>query len=215
MTRIRRDLRATSSAAAAEGRRLPISTRRGRRAQPVLLFAVYLVLLVWLVVWKLQVPYVGEVRSPVKVVPFLAAGGAGASTSGEVVANVLLFVPLGFYLALLRPTSPRWNAVLTIVGASLALETAQWVLAVGSADTSDVIANTAGGLAGVSLLAHGRRRWSGRAVDLMTWAATIGTVVAVIAVGVFVTSPVRFRAPRDGGPPDCRSRACPLTPGDH
>ena len=43
-------------------------------------------------------------------------------------------------------------------GASLVLETAQHVLSTGSFDITDVIVNTAGGLAGLGLLALARRR---------------------------------------------------------
>ena len=45
-----------------------------------------------------------------------------------------------------------------VAGASLGLEVAQYVLAVGSSDITDVVVNTAGGLAGIGLLALARRR---------------------------------------------------------
>jgi hypothetical protein len=48
----------------------------------VVLFVICLVLLAWIVVWKLEAPYVGEAAflpHPVKLAPFRSSGDAGAS----------------------------------------------------------------------------------------------------------------------------------------
>ena len=189
------------------------------RARVVVLFAVYLVLLAWVVLWKLELPWVGEAGwRIVKLVPFVATDDAGASTRFDVVANLALFVPFGLYLGLLAPTWPWWKAGGTVAAASLGLEVAQYVLAVGSSDLTDVVVNTAGGLAGLALLALARRRFRGRAAAVLTRACAIGTVLAVVAAALVVASPMRFgppedvrctpsgpcappSAPRDGSPP--------------
>ena len=111
----------------------------------VALFAVYLVLLAWAVVWKLDVPYVGEAAllpRPIKLIPFVPSAEAGGSAPLEVVANFLLFVPFGVYLGLLAPTWPWWRWTGVLVGASFVLETTQHVLSTGSFDTTDVIVNS-------------------------------------------------------------------------
>lgn len=60
--------------------------------------------------------------------------------------NVLAFVPAG---ALLRhATSSYARSFATLLGLSLGLEVAQYVLGLGVADVLDVIANTLGGIAG-------------------------------------------------------------------
>ena len=127
-----------------------------------MLFALYVAMLVWVVVWKLEVPHIGRggIRE-VKLVPFAPDACDGASAPSEVLANVLLFIPFGVYLGLLAPTWPWWRITGTIVAASLSLEVAQYALAVGSADITDLITNTAGGLAGLGLLALARRRLDG------------------------------------------------------
>jgi glycopeptide antibiotics resistance protein len=173
---------------------------RGGRRLLVVIFAVYLVLLAWAVVWKLEAPYVGAAAflpHPIKLVPFVASAEAGASAPLEVVANVLLFLPFGLYLGLLAPTWPWWKAAAVFVGASLVLETTQHLLSTGSFDTSDVIANAAGGLAGAGLLVLARRRLQTRTEVVITRACLIGTVVALFAIGVFVASPLHYRALRD------------------
>ncbi|MGW4929843.1 VanZ family protein [Agromyces sp. NPDC004153] len=173
----------------------------GSRSRTVLvvLFAVYLVLLVWLVLWKLEVPWVGDDgRRVVKLVPFVPGDGTGASRPIEVVANLLLFVPFGVYLRLLAPSWSWWRAAGVFAGASLGLEIAQYVLAVGSSDVTDVIVNTGGGLAGLGLIAGARRRHATRTVSVIVRACSIGTVLALVASGVVAASPLRYGAPGTG-----------------
>ncbi len=157
------------------------------------LFALYLVLLVWLVLWKLHVPHVGGEERVLKLIPFVASGGAGASRPGEVAANVLVFVPFGVYASFV---APRWSwRRLTAVAAavSIALEAAQWVLAVGRSDATDVVANAAGALLGIGLvaLAHRAGTHAGRVVVAI---CTLGTVLAVVA-GVMLSMGPRGSAP--------------------
>src|SRR6478735_2018112 len=166
----------------------------------VALFVVYLVLLAWAVVWKLDVPYVGEAAllpRPIKLIPFVPSAEAGGSAPLEVVANFLLFVPFGVYLGLLAPTWPWWRWTGVLVGASFVLETTQHVLSTGSFDTTDVIVNAVGGLAGVGLLALVRRRLQARTAAAMTRACLIGTVVSLLATGIFVASPLHYAQQRD------------------
>ena len=166
----------------------------------VVLFVVYLVLLAWAVVWKLDVPYVGEAAllpRPIKLIPFVPSADAGASTPLEVVANFVLFIPFGVYLGLLAPMWQWWKWTAALIGASFALEATQHLLSTGSFDTTDVIVNTLGGLAGVGLLLLARDRFQGRTAAVMTRVCLIGTVVASLAIGIFVASPLHYAQQRD------------------
>lgn len=168
-----------------------------RPVLPTALFGVYLVLLVWAVLWKLQLPWIGEgTLRTVKLVPFVAGVDTGPSAPPEVAANLLLFVPFGLYLGLLAPAWSLWTAAGVVAGTSLALEVAQYVLAVGSSDITDLIVNTAGGLAGIGLLALASRGLRAKTAAVMTRVCSVATVFAVVAVGMFVASPVRY-GPQD------------------
>ena len=57
---------------------------RRRSALLVALFLVYLVLLTWVVMWKLEMPWVGGGVRNVKLVPFISSDGDGASRPLEV-----------------------------------------------------------------------------------------------------------------------------------
>ena len=170
------------------------------RNRLVVLFVGYLVLLVWIVLWKLGVPYVGGgALREIKLIPFVAGSGFGASNPLEVLVNIVLFVPFGAYLGFLRPSWRWWTTVGVIAASSLLLEVTQYVLAIGSSDISDVISNTAGGLAGLGLLARvGSRLQPTIPAVLMRWLA-LGTVVAVLAAGILVASPLRYAPPPDAG----------------
>ena len=68
---------------------------------------------------------------------------------GNVVGNVVLFVPLGIYLPLLRKDKrliPNW---LIAIGASAVAECIQWMLGIGAADVDDIILNGLGALIGI------------------------------------------------------------------
>jgi glycopeptide antibiotics resistance protein len=170
----------------------------GRAVLLIVLFAVYLVLLAWIVLWKLEIPWIGSgAQRQIKLVPFVRTADAGATAPFDLVANIVLFVPFGFYLGLLVP-SWRWGKVAgVLVGASVFLEVAQYALAVGRSDITDVVVNTAGGLAGLGLLALAHRRYQARTAAVMTRVCLVGTVLAVIAVAIFVALPLRYASPRD------------------
>ncbi len=170
----------------------------GRAVLGVVLFAVYLVLLVWIVLWKLEVPWVGGgAQRQIKLVPFVRTADAGPTAPFDLVANIALFVPFGLYLGLLAPSWRWWKVAGMLVGASVFLEVAQDVLAVGRSDITDVVVNTAGGLAGLGLLALARRRYGARTGIVTARVCLVGTVIAVIAVAVFVALPLRYASPRD------------------
>jgi len=159
----------------------------------IALFAVYLVLLTGIVLWKLEVPYLGAASlRQVKLIPFAPGAGFGASAPLEVVANLVLFVPFGLYLGLVAPSWPWAKVMGAIAGASAALEVTQYILAVGSSDITDIIVNSAGGLAGFGLLVLVRRRLRERTRGVMTRVCAIATVFALFAVGIVVGSPLRY-----------------------
>ncbi len=83
----------------------------------------------------------------------------GAAEWLEIVANVLLFMPLGYflYLALTRYNARGWSGAVTAVLAggllSLAVESAQFCLVGRASSLLDVLTNTAGAALGTALYA--------------------------------------------------------------
>jgi len=176
----------------------PIETaRRGAGALTATLFVVYAVLLAWTVLWKLDMPWIGGVGRVVKLVPFIAADGEGASEPLEVAANLALFIPIGMFLALL---APRWGWLKTtavVAAGSAALELTQYVLAIGRTDVTDVIANAAGGLVGYVLVALAEARSGADGRMRVARISGIITLIGVVAAAVFIALPLRYGSPPD------------------
>ena len=174
--------------------------RPRRRALLIAMFVIYLALLVWIILWKLEKPWIGEAAllpHPIKLVPFVASGDAGPSNPEEVVANILFFIPFGLYLGSLARSWRWWQLTAVFLGASLVLETSQHLLSTGSFDTSDLISNTAGGLAGLGILALARRRFGARLPAIGIRVAVIGTAVSLVAIAALIVSPFRYGPQHD------------------
>ena len=173
--------------------------RRGRSIL-ALAFAVYLAVLAWVVLWKLEVPWVGGAAGlvrPIKLVPFVPSGDAGASTPAEMLINLVLFVPFGLFVGALAPAWSWWKAGVAAVAASLALETVQHLISTGSFDTTDLIVNTAGALIGWTIFV-GVRRVSGEHTSVvMSRICVILAALALVAAVAFVASPLSYGPQRD------------------
>ena len=173
-----------------------ISNYKTRRVFTVLLWGsvvVYLFVLANLLLFKYIPPT--ELFSPdryvfrsVNFVPFAGIHGYlfGGAVSpniavGNVLGNIVLFMPLGLLLRLTRPGQKiRWT-VLIVCLASIAVEVAQYALGVGAADIDDVILNTLGGLLGAlvfSLLA----RWLKDPGKLHAFIAVVSVACAVLVM---------------------------------
>jgi glycopeptide antibiotics resistance protein len=116
------------------------------------LLAVYLLTLLWLVLFKLSYD-IGSILTShqtrsLNLIPFVTYGQTGLS---ETVSNFVIFIPFGLLLSLNFKTVAWWRLTLTVLLFSLAVETLQYVLAIGTTDATDVVTNTLGGLAGVML----------------------------------------------------------------
>lgn len=164
-----------------------------RRTLATGLFVLYLVMLVWFVLWKFESPWVGDgALREISLVPFASDSGFELRSLLEPTVNVICFVPLGVYLGVLAPAWHRWQAFAAILATSLVLETAQFVLALGVSDVTDLITNTIGGLLGVLLVARARRRFGTDADRMLMRACVVISIVGVLAAAAFVASPLHY-----------------------
>lgn len=118
-----------------------------------ILFVIYLVILIWIILFKLQLSISDlDHNRNINLIPFYYATSVGTRFHlTEVLENVFIFAPYGIYLCMLRNEPRFWQKVALILGSSLALEIAQYILAVGSSDITDVITNTFGGIFGIGV----------------------------------------------------------------
>jgi len=174
-------------------------SRRGRVIL-ILACAVYLALLAWVVLWKLESPWIGDAAGlgrPIKLVPFLPSGDAGASMPAEILINLVLFVPFGLFLGALASNWSWWSAGVAALGASLVLETVQHLISTGTFDTTDLVVNTAGALLGWMIFVAVRRTARERTPVVITRLCVILSALALVAVVAFVASPLNYGPQRD------------------
>ena len=68
---------------------------------------------------------------------------------GNVVGNIVIFIPLGTYYSLFRNNKRVVTNLLFIFIVSLSIEVIQGVLDIGASDIDDILLNCLGGLAGI------------------------------------------------------------------
>ncbi|WP_186430386.1 VanZ family protein [Clostridium sp. BSD9I1] len=68
---------------------------------------------------------------------------------GNVVGNIVIFIPLGTYLSLLKNDKRVITNLLFIFIVSLLVEIIQGILGIGASDIDDIILNCLGGLIGI------------------------------------------------------------------
>ena len=158
---------------------------RTRKTFITVLFSIYFVLLVWIILFKLQfsIGDLDKVRS-VNLIPFYYDKEIGSSFHiKEVLENLLIFVPMGIYLQMLLVKSGFLLKLAMIAGTSLLLETAQYALAIGRSDITDLLTNTVGGLLGIALYCISVRLLNSREkVDKLFF--VLATIVSVLIIAL-------------------------------
>jgi len=121
----------------------------------IVLFAIYAVLLVGIILFKFPFQYqLTASGRELNLIPFAGSytDPRGLAT-GEVVENVLIFVPFGIYLSTLIRQWSFARRTMIIAATSVAFEIIQFAFAIGRADITDVLCNTLGGILGIGLFA--------------------------------------------------------------
>ena len=101
--------------------------KRKSNCLATILFLIYLALLVWIILFKLQfsISDLDKVRS-INLIPFHYDKEVGAAFHlTEVLENFLIFVPMGIYLQMLLPRTKLYVKFMLIAGTSFLLETMQ------------------------------------------------------------------------------------------
>ena len=113
------------------------------------LFAVYSLLLVWVVLLKLEFDILAiEKTRALNLMPFYYEDVVeGDFPIFEALANLLVFLPFGIYLKILNCKNKK--IILSGFLLSLVFETVQFVFELGKTDITDLITNTLGVIVGV------------------------------------------------------------------
>lgn len=88
-----------------------------------------------------------DARRSVNFIPFdmIAAHGFTLNVWG----NILMFIPLGLYVAHFMKQFKFWSALGIVMGTSFAIEVLQYVFKRGATDIDDLLLNAIGGFIGI------------------------------------------------------------------
>ena len=147
------------------------------------LLIIYLVALFWILLFKLCVQFSYMENRQVNLIPFREAFMAnGKIDFGEIIMNVVIFVPLGIYAGILFK---RWifgKNLFFFFLISLIIEALQFIFRLGAFDSTDIITNTLGGMIGLMLFKAIEKVFknSVKAQKFINIIAAIGTVFMIL-----------------------------------
>lgn len=162
------------------------------------LFIIYLIVLCWILLFKLGVRFSYMGTRKINLIPFSEPVILnGKSDFGEIILNVIIFIPLGIYTGMLFEKWSFAKKVFFFFLISLIIETLQFILAVGASDITDIITNTLGGIIGLMIFIAIEKVFNNTvtAKRFLNIIAAIGTVVMILFLALLKLDmlPIRYR----------------------
>ena len=162
------------------------------------LFIIYLIALHWILLFKLGVRFSYMEDRRVNLIPFGEAFiSNGKMDAGEIISNVVIFIPLGIYTGVLFRRWTWGSKLCFFFLVSLIFEGIQFILRIGAFDITDIISNTFGGIIGLMIFeaiekVFKNSIWSQKFINII---AAIGTVLIISLLFLLKMNmlPVRYQ----------------------
>jgi glycopeptide antibiotics resistance protein len=148
------------------------------------LFAAYLFILLWLVLFKFSYdPFavISDLQTrSLNLIPF------ARTRNSEMVSNIVAFIPFGVMLGVNFKQVVFRYKIAVIFAFSLAVEIIQFALAIGVTDITDIIMNTLGGFTGSAVYVSAGKYTNDRYLD--RWILVGGTLIilTILYLRIFV-----------------------------
>ncbi len=164
------------------------SEKRDKRS--FVLFVIYLLVLTWLILFKLQFSIaVIEEGRVINLIPLLGSfDDSGVIRFAEIRVNILAFLPLGIYFCMLKPKWSFVKKLLAIVGLTFIFEIIQFIFVIGRADITDVLSNTLGGIIGIGIYALLYKALKGKSDRVINVLAAVFTLFALLLIAFLLVS---------------------------
>lgn len=146
------------------------------------LLVIYLAVLFWIIVLKLNISFTYKGTQNVNLIPFREPLlYNGKIDYNEIFLNILIFIPLGLYIGILFQKLTITRKIFSFFMVSLFCEVCQFVLKIGAFDITDIINNTFGGIIGLLFFKGLEKAFNSpvKAQKLINIIATICTIVIV------------------------------------
>ena len=153
-----------------------------------ILFAVYFLILVWILLFKMSFSLDELYKSrSINLIPFMGSVVVnGRIYINEIIDNILVFIPLGIYICMLKE---EWSILRKIsVGffVSLGIEVLQFILAIGATDITDLIGNTLGGIIGIGVFYLFSKVFKNKTNKIINILALIVTILLVSMISILL-----------------------------
>ena len=153
-----------------------------------ILFAVYFLILVWILLFKMSFSLDELYKSrSINLIPFMGSVVVnGRIYINEIIDNILVFIPLGIYICMLKED---WSILRKIsVGffISLGIEVLQFILAIGATDITDLIGNTLGGIIGIGVFYLFSKLFKNKTNKIINILALIVTILLVSMISILL-----------------------------
>jgi|SRR5687768_3226023 len=148
------------------------------------LFAAYLFILLWLVLFKFSYDPFAVLRDfqtrSLNLIPF------ARTRNSEMISNIVAFIPFGVMLGVNFKQVVFRYKIAVIFAFSLAVEIIQYALAIGVADITDIIMNTLGGLMGLAAYGSVSRHTDDNYLDRYILVAGTLILLTILYLRIFV-----------------------------
>ena len=153
-----------------------------------ILFAVYFLILVWILLFKMSFSLDELYKSrSINLIPFMGSVIVnGRIYINEIIDNILVFIPLGIYICMLKED---WSILRKIsVGffISLGIEVLQFILAIGATDITDLLGNTLGGILGIGVFYLFSKLFKNKTNKIINTLALIATILLVSMISILL-----------------------------
>ena len=153
-----------------------------------ILFAVYFLILVWILLFKMSFSLDELYKSrSINLIPFMGSVVVnGRIYINEIIDNILVFIPLGIYICMLKED---WSILRKIsVGffISLGIEVLQFILAIGATDITDLLGNTLGGILGIGVFYLFSKLFKNKTNKIINTLALIATILLVSMISILL-----------------------------
>lgn len=152
------------------------------------LLIVYLLALAWIILFKMEFSFenLPHIRN-INLIPF----GDSAITNGtidldEIIWNLLAFIPFGIFTGMLSDGKSLVMAVVPVFLTSLAFEVIQFIFSIGASDITDILMNTAGGVAGTGCFVLLSKVLKSRANKIVNIICLAGAVLMFSFIGIIL-----------------------------
>jgi glycopeptide antibiotics resistance protein len=158
------------------------------------LFIVYFLVLIWIILFKMQFTFntLPHFRG-LNLIPF--AGSVIKNNQldyNEIILNMMVFIPFGLYLSMIKLNWSFWKKILSIAGVSLLFELLQFLFTIGGTDITDLISNTLGGAAGIGFYIVFSKILKEKTNRILNILALIGTI-CIVLLGLLISRMVTYK----------------------